>query len=64
MNVWKMSDEERKAIKGVILRAIENNKRYIEDCESGLIDDIEGCISAKEEILRLESDLERIEWGF
>ena len=28
------------------------------------IDDIEGCISAKEEILRLESDLERIEWGF
>ena len=64
MNVWKMSDEERKAIKGVILRGIENNKRYIEDCESGLIDEIEGCISAKEEILRLESDLERIEWGF
>ena len=55
-----MSYEEKMIIKGSIKRSIEYKKRYIEDCESGLIDDIEGCISAKEEILRLESDLEMI----
>ena len=30
MNVWKMSDEERKAIKGVILRGIKKYTMNIE----------------------------------
>ena len=55
-----MSYEEKMIIKGSIKRSIEYKKRYIEDCENGLIDDIEGCYSAKEEILRLESELENM----
>ena len=55
-----MSYEEKMIIKGSIKRSIEYKKRYIEDCENGLIDDIEGCYSAKEEIFRLESELENI----
>ena len=48
-----MSYVEKMLIKGSIMRSIEYKKRYIEDCENGLIDDIEGCYSAKEEILNL-----------
>ena len=55
-----MNYEEKMIIKGSIKRAIEYKKRYIEDCENGLIDDIEGCYSAKEEILKLEIELESI----
>ena len=55
-----MNYEEKMIIKRSIKRSIEYKKRYIEDCENGLIDDIEGCYSAKEEILRLELDLESI----
>ena len=57
-----MSYEEKMIIKGSIKRSIEYKKRYIEDCENGLIDDIEGCYSAKEEILRLESEIELLEY--
>ena len=51
---------EKQAIRNSILRGISLYKGYIADYEEGLVDDIETYYWAKEEILRLELDLENL----
>ena len=55
-----MNYKEKQSMKAGILRSIDYCKRYIEDCEKGLIDDIEGCYEKKEQIVKYELELESL----
>ena len=51
---------EKQAIRNSILNSINFHKAYIAAYEEGLVDDIETYYWAKDEILRLELDLENL----
>ena len=52
--------EEKQLIKQSIKRSIEFYIRWVADYEEGITDDMESYYSAKENIIRLELDLENL----